>query len=333
MALVSSWSDCLLLEILGPGSSHWEYWSTHLVNCIFPHLCSGMDVWPWCIWLPWPHAQNYLDSTSNILVSSIDILWSGWSKCTWQETSDVTELGLLSFKKHCFNDLSVSPMYVAGHFLHDIWYTGPTTLSFFNLSLGLTSSCLSVLVGLKYMGTSYLLKMYGITTGNFLFLCDTVCGGCKLIWSLSSFPWIMEVLSNGVLVGVEWSPWYMTQSGYPLRCNAFLKWSFSFCNFAGSLTTMVPFYSDQGFCEVESSVSLLYNYPVLQSLNLYFDWYYLDWWIYIILNVSINMNPLPRQAYDRGPLNSDYSNSFRGHSDIRNGRNINLLGWDSVRES
>ncbi len=41
---------------------------------------------------------------------------------------------------------NISPIYVAGHFFHDIWYTGPTTLSFFNLSLGLTSSCLSVLV-------------------------------------------------------------------------------------------------------------------------------------------------------------------------------------------
>ncbi len=29
------------------------------------------------------------------------------------------------------------------------------------------------------------------------------------------------------------------------------------------------FYSDQGFSEVESSVSLLYNYPVLQSLKYY----------------------------------------------------------------
>ncbi len=102
----------------------------------------------------------------------------------------------------------------------------PTTLSFFNLSLGFTSNCLSVLVGLKNMGTSYLLKsllssseiplMYVITTGNFLFLWNTVCEGCKLIWSLSWFSWIMEVF-----VGVEWSPWSMTQSGYPLRCNAF----------------------------------------------------------------------------------------------------------------
>ncbi len=175
---------------------------------------------------------------------------SGWSECTWRDTSDVTELGLLCSKKHCFNDLSVSPMYVAGQFSHDIWYTGPTTISFFNLSLGLTSSCLSVLlVSLKYMGTLYLLKsllsssetplMYGITTGNFLFLWDKVCGGCKLIWSLSSFSWIMDVLSNGVFVGVEWLPWSMTQSGYPLICNAFLMWSFPFSNSALSLTTMV----------------------------------------------------------------------------------------------
>ncbi len=42
----------------------------------------------------------------------------------------MTELGRLCSKKRCFNDLSVSPMYMAGHFLHDIWYIGPTTLSF-----------------------------------------------------------------------------------------------------------------------------------------------------------------------------------------------------------
>ncbi len=171
--------------------------------------------------------SNHLGSTSKMLVLSIDILWSGWSECTLQDTSEVTELGLLCSKKRCFNNLSVSPMYVAGHFSHVIWYTGPTTLSFFNLFLCLTSSCLSVLAVFKYVGTSYLLKsllsssetplMYGITTGNFLFLWDNVCGGCKLIWSLSSFSLIMEVLSNGVLVGVEWSPWSMTQSGYPLR--------------------------------------------------------------------------------------------------------------------
>ncbi len=34
----------------------------------------------------------------------------------WRETSDVTELGRLCSKKRCFNDLSVSPMYVAGNF-------------------------------------------------------------------------------------------------------------------------------------------------------------------------------------------------------------------------
>ncbi len=143
-------------------------------------------------------------------------------------------------------------MYVAGHFPHHIWYSGPMTLSFFNLSLGFTSSCHSVLVDFKYMSTSYLLKssseipfMYGITTGHFLFLWDTVCGGCKLIWSLSSFSWIMVVLPNGVFVGVgEWSPWSMTQSGYPLKCNALLMWSFSFCNSTGSLTTMVAWCSN-----------------------------------------------------------------------------------------
>ncbi len=45
----------------------------------------------------------------------------------------------------------------------------------------------------------------------------------------------------------------------------------------------MPFYSDQGFSEIENPVSLLYNYSVLQSLKLYYDWYFLDRWIYIIL--------------------------------------------------
>ncbi len=35
----------------------------------------------------------------------------------------------------------------------------------------------------------------------------------------------------------------------------------------------MQFYSDQGFSEVESSVSLLYNYPVLQNLKLYYRRY------------------------------------------------------------
>ncbi len=51
----------------------------------------------------------------------------------------------------------------------------------------------------------------------------------------------------------------------------------------------MPSYSDQGFSEVESSVSLFYNYPVIQTLKLYYDWYYLDRWIYIILRLSINV--------------------------------------------
>ncbi len=45
----------------------------------------------------------------------------------------------------------------------------------------------------------------------------------------------------------------------------------------------MPSCSDQGFSEVESSVSLFYNYPEIQSVKLYYVWYYLDRWIYIIL--------------------------------------------------
>ncbi len=54
----------------------------------------------------------------------------------------------------------------------------------------------------------------------------------------------MEVLSSGVFMGVEWSPWSMTQSGYPLMCNAFLMWSFSFCNSVGSLIIMIAWCSN-----------------------------------------------------------------------------------------
>ncbi len=33
----------------------------------------------------------------------------------------------------------------------------------------------------------------------------------------------------------------------------------------------MPSYSDQDFSEVESYVSLFYNYPVIQSIKLYYD--------------------------------------------------------------
>ncbi len=57
---------------------------------------------------------------------------------------------------------------------------------------------------------------------------------------------------------------------------------------------LVPSYSDQGFSEVESSVSLFYNYPVIESLKLYYDWYYLDSWymkiiIYFIISSGFNI--------------------------------------------
>ncbi len=38
-----------------------------------------------------------------------------------------------------------------------------------------------------------------------------------------------------------------------------------------TLLPSMPSYSDQSFSDVESSVSLLYNYPVIQSLKLYND--------------------------------------------------------------
>ncbi len=37
-------------------------------------------------------------------------------------------------------------------------------------------------------------------------------------------------------------------------------------------------YSDQCFSDVESSVSLFYNYPVIQSLKLYYDTLWLSVW-------------------------------------------------------
>ncbi len=113
MALVSSWRDWLLLEILGPGPRVLSLRIlVHTLDKLYfpPSLFRDGCVTLMCMASLTPRS-NHLDSTSKNLVSFIDILWSGWSKCTWQETSDVTELGLQCSKKHCFNDLSVSPMY------------------------------------------------------------------------------------------------------------------------------------------------------------------------------------------------------------------------------
>ncbi len=122
MALVSSWRDWLLLEILGPGPRVLSLRIlVHTLGKLYlpPSLFRDGCVTLMCIYgfldpMLKPFGFNFQN-----LVSSIDILWSGWSKCTWRETSDVTEVGLLCSKKLCFNDFSVSPMYVAGHLSHD----------------------------------------------------------------------------------------------------------------------------------------------------------------------------------------------------------------------
>ncbi len=118
MALVSSWRDWLLLEVLGPDPKVLSL--RLLVNTLGglylpPSLFRDESVTRMCMASMTPHS-NHLCSTSKMLVSSKDILRSGWSKCTWRDTSDVTELGLLCSKKRCFNDLSLSSMYVARHF-------------------------------------------------------------------------------------------------------------------------------------------------------------------------------------------------------------------------
>ena len=71
------------------------------------------------------------------------------------ETSEMVELGRECSLNLAFRDLSVSPTYTTSHSSHLILYTGPTTFSLHMGFFGFANNCLSVFVGLKYVGMPY----------------------------------------------------------------------------------------------------------------------------------------------------------------------------------
>ena len=77
-----------------------------------------------------------------ILISiSLDcvLIWLG-EDWFW-ETSDVVVLGFLCSENPAFRKLFVSPTYEASHVSHCMSFIGPTTSSFWILSLGRTDNC------------------------------------------------------------------------------------------------------------------------------------------------------------------------------------------------